>query len=482
MKRIIVYCRESRDDNGLDFARIETQRDILLRFVAEKKIPGEIEVILDDNVSGTDFSRLEGIARRAQSGEISTLVFKDASRLGRNLRESLNFLHRMEDCGVEVLFESETYDPDIFPLLAWFNERRAGEDSRKVRHVLRHLMQSGELVIKAPYGYSKSAGKLTPDQLAAGIVRRIFSMYLAGKTTGEVAAALNDENIPTPSAHPGRESIRRAESWNRQHIRRILSEQAYTGDMCYAKTEKQSFKNKKINHKPPDEWIIIPNHHEPIITREDFSQAKKIAARNVRKRNNTEKPAFAGLLYCGGCGSRMVRRGGQNRTVGYVCAAYRRGGRKVCRSHYIREDDLFAVMKEIIEPVQSEPDFAAKVKTKIRSNGSDTTAAKKQIEAYERALARIYGDMLERPEQVPREIYEKKLEEYSARLSAAKAALATAGGGDVDDSALGDFLHSSLYCRREIIQRVFERVVIFMPENVGGEKRGGLQITIVGNK
>jgi DNA invertase Pin-like site-specific DNA recombinase len=198
-KRILVYCRESRDEGGVFFERIETQRDILLRFVAAQGLLGEVEVILDDNVSGTDFSRLEGIARRAESGGISTMVFKDASRLGRNLRESLNFLYRMDLCGVEVLFESESYDPELFPLLGWFNERRAGEDSRKVKHVLRHRMQQGGLVFKAPYGYSKGAGKLIIDPVAAGIIRRIFSMRLAGGSTGEIAQSGKPEQPACPA-------------------------------------------------------------------------------------------------------------------------------------------------------------------------------------------------------------------------------------------------------------------------------------------
>ena len=140
---VLVYCRESRDEQGAAYGRIETQRDILLDFCRRRGLTNIVEVVLDDDTSGTSFRRLDPVVERVRRGEVQVLVFKDASRLGRNLKESLIFVERMESCGAEILFESEEYDEDFFPLKAWFNEQRAKEDSRKIRRVLRHKMESG---------------------------------------------------------------------------------------------------------------------------------------------------------------------------------------------------------------------------------------------------------------------------------------------------------------------------------------------------
>ena len=32
-KRVVIYCRESRDDNGENYERIETQRDLLVKAI-----------------------------------------------------------------------------------------------------------------------------------------------------------------------------------------------------------------------------------------------------------------------------------------------------------------------------------------------------------------------------------------------------------------------------------------------------------------
>ena len=31
-KRVVIYCRESRDDYGENYERIETQRDLLVKY------------------------------------------------------------------------------------------------------------------------------------------------------------------------------------------------------------------------------------------------------------------------------------------------------------------------------------------------------------------------------------------------------------------------------------------------------------------
>ena len=69
-KKALVYARESRDDYGEKYERIETQRDILLEFCEKNGIKNIVDVIMDDNMSGTSFERLNDIKRMMASGEI----------------------------------------------------------------------------------------------------------------------------------------------------------------------------------------------------------------------------------------------------------------------------------------------------------------------------------------------------------------------------------------------------------------------------
>ena len=68
-KRVVIYCRESRDDYGENYERIETQRDILLEFCAKNGLTNIVDVIMDDNMSGTSFKRLEYIKEKMKNGE-----------------------------------------------------------------------------------------------------------------------------------------------------------------------------------------------------------------------------------------------------------------------------------------------------------------------------------------------------------------------------------------------------------------------------
>jgi len=272
MKKALIYCRESRDDYLSHYERIETQRDILINFCEKKKLE-IVGVILDDNKSGTGFERLAPVKERILAGGVDILLLKDASRLGRNILESLQFTAFLDEYRVELVFESENYDEEIFPLIAWFNERRAKDDSVKIRRVLRHKMEEGSMVIKAPYGYEKHGASLVVIPGQAAVVREIFELFLSGKTKNEIAEVLNARNEPTPSQAKAR--ARASEHWNAQHISRVLRHVAYTGDMPYGMRRKVSYKSKKYESVPQDEWIVKEGRHEAIVTREMFERAQR---------------------------------------------------------------------------------------------------------------------------------------------------------------------------------------------------------------
>jgi site-specific DNA recombinase len=78
----------------------------------------------------------------------------------------------------------------------------------------------------APYGFTiapaANGGKtLQPDETKVETVQRIFELTSYGKSPGRIAAALNREDVPGPSGG----------SWNRQTIRNIITNSAYTGEL-----------------------------------------------------------------------------------------------------------------------------------------------------------------------------------------------------------------------------------------------------------
>ena len=266
-KKVIIYCRESRDDYGENYERIETQRDILINFCKERKLNNIVEIVMDDDKSGTDFKRFDKIKNKASKKEFDVIVFKNSSRIGRNQVESLNFVQYIENLGIEILFEDEKYDEELFGLYAWFNERRARDDSKNIRRNLRHKMEEGKLIIKPIYGYNKINKKLVINKDTAPVVKKIFSLYNSGKSYTEIINYLNRSKIPTPSESRGYLNCKKTKCWNKQHIIRILKDIRYTGTYVGGKTEKISFKTNKVRIRDKSEWIVIENHHEALITK-----------------------------------------------------------------------------------------------------------------------------------------------------------------------------------------------------------------------
>jgi site-specific DNA recombinase len=264
-KKVLIYCRESRDDYSENYERIETQRDLLVKFCNQNGYTNIVDIVMHDDMSGTDFSRFDEIREMIKNKSIDTLVLKDSSRLGRNQIEALKFVELLEEYGVELVFEGRKYDRRFFPLESWFNEQRAEDDSIKIRTNLRHKMEEGVLLIRSHYGYIKEDKKLVIDPETAPIVKRIFNLYLQGYGYRAIASILNEDKVPTPSQYRNNANRPIAEVWIAQHVDRILKNQVYTGCMVSGTSEKVSFKKKNTRKKPKEEWLIKEGTHEAII-------------------------------------------------------------------------------------------------------------------------------------------------------------------------------------------------------------------------
>ena len=250
-KRVIIYCRESRDDYGENYERIETQRDLLVKYCKSHGYTNIIDIIMDDDKSGTDFSRFDDIRERARKKEIDVIVFKNSARLGRNQKEALDFVEYLEEQGVEIIFEDEQYNEEMFGLYAWFNERRARDDSKNIRRNLRHKIEEGELLVKAIYGYEKEGKQLVINPETAPVVQEIFELYSKCWGYKKIANYLTDKKIPTPrmtekarkDALGIENRIKAKAQWSIITIQEIISNDFYIGTLRQGK-----YKRAKINN------------------------------------------------------------------------------------------------------------------------------------------------------------------------------------------------------------------------------------------
>lgn len=214
----------------------------------------------------------------------------------------------------------------------------------------------------APYGYRKSAGdkhKLVVDEYAAGIVRRIYDMRLAGTAYGKIAATLNREGIISPriywSQTNGKDSCKASQLWTYATIKVILHNEIYCGTVLMNCTGTRSYKDHTRIDKPETAWIRHEAAHEAIVPVEEWNAVQEINAAAKRRSEGRQNPApklFSGKLMCAGCNTllsasttiRHQENGASKRYVSYFCSTYGRSGRSVCSWHRISEQALARIV------------------------------------------------------------------------------------------------------------------------------------------
>ena len=91
------------------------------------------------------------------------------------------------------------------------------------------MKQAGKFVEHyAPYGYKKADDdkhKIIIDENVADNIRKIYDMYISGKTSSQIAEYFNSKKIKTPSKYMKlKNSVRK---WNAEQINDMLRNPFY---------------------------------------------------------------------------------------------------------------------------------------------------------------------------------------------------------------------------------------------------------------
>jgi len=362
-----AYVRSSKDDNTSD--TIENQIALIRSYV--KSIP-DIEIISvreDSGFSGVSLVRPDFIEmmKDIESKKINCVIVKDLSRLGRNfieVGELLDVLFPQHD--IRVIAITDNYDSlnprtdadyILLPFKNIINEQYLRDFSINIRRVLDNKRKSGQFVASfAPYGYKRDPNdkhKLIIDEHAAQVVRQIFKLKIEGNSAYWIANWLNEIGEPSPAEHKRKETNyanpfqkHDKSKWDSKFIGQVLGNPIYIGILIQGKETTPSYKIKKRITKPENEWHIIPDNHESIISKRDFETAAILLRQDTRVSSKTDKLyPLSGYAYCGDCGNSM-KRSGTGKYVYYVCASSMKKG--VCSAHGIREKDFENVVRDAI--------------------------------------------------------------------------------------------------------------------------------------
>lgn len=225
------------------------------------------------------------------------------------------------------------------------------------------MMKQGKYVGSiAPYGYQfhpTIRNKLAIDPESASVVRRIFDLALAGKKTRQIAEILNIDGILTPGSyfrlkHPGQNRFqKRKESngWNYHTVLGILHQYEYTGATVGHKRSKAAVNVKKALPNKKEDWIVVENMHEAIVTHEEFQKVQEILKLG-RKRGShgIQEYPLKGVVRCAECHRIMTRRTGRKGAVYYLCDKSASDPGASCpRGKHFMETDIEQVVLHAIQ-------------------------------------------------------------------------------------------------------------------------------------
>ncbi len=365
---IAVYLRISREDITFGESNsIKNQRELIKNYIESRTSFEKSKIIeyIDDGFTGSNTERpaYRQLMKDVNNKLINCIIVKDLSRIGRSHIEVDELLANLTIiCNVRFIAINDNYDNFENPmtnmelsLMNLINQQYIKDLAVKSITSKFVKMKKGEyLSVLAIYGYKKSEtekNKLVIDKEAAEYVKTIFELALVGKGTREIAKILNERDILTPSDYKKTKGIKGSWNstnlekhfWSDSQIGRILKDERYTGKQVSAK-QKVRFSGKKLmDNKPKEEWIIVHDAHDAIISENDFNKVQElINQRKLKKDADYVKNAphiFRNKIKCGTCGFAMVRIK-RKEGFSFVCKTKEKTKTHDCFSGKILESDL----------------------------------------------------------------------------------------------------------------------------------------------
>lgn len=382
-----IYARLSVDSDEKKSESIETQIALIKEFIQKhNENPDRAYEIAvygiysDLGKTGTNFDRpgFERMMNDVRAGKISGILVKDFSRFGRNYIETGNYLEKILPF-MKVRFISVCDNYDSFApgarnqelsmhIKNLVNDVYAKDISAKERAAKRIAQKNGGYVgSTAPYGYrvEKINGmyKLIVEPEAAKIVRRIFEEYASGNGIQSMIASLFKDGVHRISDYNQYHHVycqdgEKLHQWGNSSIRAVLNRNNYYGDLVQRKYESRFQRGEKwCDILDESQWIITPNAHEAIISRElfDKAQVRLKAAQEARTTVGWEddERAFYHVFYCGDCKRKMCTRRHRG-NVFYFCNAARYLDKRKCSHKSISEEKLQKIVRsELTRQFQS---------------------------------------------------------------------------------------------------------------------------------
>ena len=457
-----LYCRLSKDDGtNNESMSIGTQKTMLKEY-AKRNGFLNCQFYVDDGYSGTNYDRpaFQQLIEDIRNGEISTLITKDLSRLGRNYLETGTYIevffpnHNVRYIAVNDGVDSiDNTQMDITPFRNIINEMYAKDTSRKIKSALRtRKLQGKYMATTPPFGYRKDENDhnhLVIDEVTAPVVELIFSIAEEGVGLHTICNRLRKAKVMKPSFYKKELFERYVDEekmydWDTAYISKILHDPVYAGNLIVAERPTKTMRSKKRQYIPFAEREVIYGTHEPIIEQNRWDNVQKILQSRppvIGESSSGYDNIFRGIIKCADCGSAMLAKVEQKRKRNnvidktfYCCTKYRKYGKEGCSSHNIEARTVHEVVLADIQKHAQQAltdrkamvtDIAERLNLQLSADKEqqkkELRQCKQRVSEIENLYAKLYEDMTrelitEKRFQMLSARYDSEQEELSARI------------------------------------------------------------------
>ena len=270
--RVAAYCRVSTDSDA-QLESLEAQKTHYENYITSRDDWEFAGLYYDEGITGTKKDKRPELLRLIEdckSGKVDFVITKSISRFSRNTTDCLELVRKLLALRIPIYFEKEnintgSMESELFlAILSSMAESESVSISANSKWSIQKRFENGTYKVSyPPYGYDWDGEQMVINAEQAAVVKEIFAALLSGKGTHAIADDLNQRGIPT----------KRNGHWTATTIRGMLSNEKYVGDCFFQKTYSDSRFVRHNNHGEQTQYLV-KDHHEAIISREDFEAAQ----------------------------------------------------------------------------------------------------------------------------------------------------------------------------------------------------------------
>ena len=319
--RVAAYCRVSTEEEE-QLNSYEAQCEYYTDKIMSNKEWTMAGIFADEGITGTSTKKRTEFLRMirlCKQKKIDMILTKSIQRFSRNTLDCINYTKILRGLGIGVFFERENLDslpPESEFMITMYGAMAQSESESISSNIRRGKQMHAEVgTLKIPcnrlYAYEKDEeGKIHAIPEQAEVVREIYERYMSGASFRSLKDWLEENQIKT---------VLGTDDWSISVIKGILTNEKHCGDVLLQKTFCTDVISKKIvKNIGQMTQYYMPDHHEGIVSREQYNAVKAEMARQSALRSPsktavtgrscyTSKYALSDRLVCGECGT-LYRR------------------------------------------------------------------------------------------------------------------------------------------------------------------------------